>query len=139
MVSLEVLSCLLSFLLGSLLPVVVRRLMRRPEVRDPVPEMREVRDPVPEVRELRGQVPEVREVREPEPGAHEMPHFVVRRREVRGRGMPYEVLIPGGGNHFHIDRDCFGLRRAIEANIRVRTACGVCCRDLGEGRLRCEG
>ena len=103
------LSCLLSFLLGCLLPEVVRRLMRRPEVRDPVPEVR-----VP--------VPGVREVREPEPE-------LVRRREVRGRGMPYEVHLAATGQVFHIDPDCFGLRIAIRRNIRVRTACQVCCRD----------
>lgn len=133
MVSCFLLSCLLSFVLGCLLPEVVRRLMRRPEVRDPVPEVREVREPVPEVRVP---VPEVRELREPAPEAHEMPHFVVRRREVRGRGMPFEIHLAGGGEVFHIDRDCFGLRRAIERNMTVRTACLVCCREVREERQR---
>ena len=102
--------------------------MRRPEVREEVPEVREVRE----------QVPEVREVSEPAPEAHEMPHFVVRRREVRGRGMPFEIHLAGGGVVFHIDRDCFGLRRAIEGNMNVRTACQVCCREVREERQRWE-
>ena len=86
----------------------------------------EVREEVPKVREVREAAPEVREVREPAPEAH----FVVRRREVRGRGMPYEILLAATGGRFHCDPLCFGLRRANVENITMRTACEVCCKEV---------
>ena len=96
-----------------------REVRRLPEVREEAPKVREVREAAPEVREMR-------KMREPAPEAH----FVVRKREVRGRGMPYEILLAATGGRFHCDPLCFGLRRANVENITVRTACDVCCKEV---------